>query len=100
MSFYLDLHCTTYVAKLNLCMRILLALLIVLAFAPHVYAAELISVDTTKVITSLEQRGIGINTNYLMDDDTNRNRAQSTLSLISQTGAKFLRYPGGEKSDA
>ena len=42
----------------------------------------------------------GININYLRDSDRNRPQARPVAEAVKAAGMRFLRYPGGGKSDA
>ena len=42
----------------------------------------------------------GININYLRDSDRNRPQARPIAETVRAAGMRFLRYPGGGKSDA
>ena len=64
------------------------------------FAQELISVDVGAVVADTSRRQIGINTNYLVDDDDNRaNALRGLADALREAGVRYLRYPGGEKSD-
>ena len=58
-----------------------------------------ISVDTSKVIADTSRRQIGINLNYLRDDNRNLPNARPIEDALQEMGVRYLRYPGGEKSD-
>lgn len=79
----------------------ILALCIV---SPHsVNAADVVKivVDTGKPAGAMHLDRLGLNVNYLVDDDANRPEGAVPLAkAIQSTGAKFLRYPGGNKSDS
>lgn len=45
------------------------------------------------------QRLVGINLNYLLDDDANRPGARPLAETLREMGTGSLRYPGGAKSD-
>jgi alpha-L-arabinofuranosidase len=78
----------------------LLALTSVLAAAPTVAAQDVITVDVTSVLADVSRKPIGINVNFLLDDDANRTNAVEGLAeALRKAGVKYLRYPGGEKSD-
>jgi len=63
-------------------------------------ANEVIEVDTSKTIRSIERNPLGINYNYLRDDDANRLEGAPPLSeVLKELNVKWVRYPGGEKSD-
>ena len=64
-------------------------------------AQDVITVDVTAVIADVSRKPIGINVNFLLDDDVNRAAAIVSLAdALKKAGVKYLRYPGGEKSDA
>ena len=63
-------------------------------------AADQITVDVARTIRDTSNHPIGINLDYLQDDDHNRAAIRSTPAALKDMGVKFLRYPGGEKSDA
>ncbi len=59
-----------------------------------------ISVNVNNVIKNLTGNEVGINMNYLMDGSVISGQSLATVTQsVKNTGAKFLRYPGGEKSD-
>ncbi len=59
-----------------------------------------ITVDASKTIRLLSGIEVGINVSYLMDDAVLAGQNfTKTAQAIKSMGAKFLRYPGGEKSD-
>jgi len=60
---------------------------------------DVVSVDASKVLRRMGPRQIGINVNYLLDDDANRDPSYSIEKTILNLGVKTLRYPGGAKSD-
>lgn len=63
-------------------------------------ALHTIKVDANRTVRSLSQRPIGINMNFIMDDDANRLEATTPITeALRSMGVKYLRYPGGEKSD-
>jgi alpha-N-arabinofuranosidase len=64
------------------------------------YAQDSITVYPSRTLNDTARRPLGVNTNYLVDDDANRVAARSTAAALAEMGVKFLRYPGGEKSDA
>ena len=65
-----------------------------------VAAQEQIVVDVNTSIADVSRRPIGINVNFLLDDDRNRAEALTTLAeALKRAGVKYLRYPGGEKAD-
>jgi hypothetical protein len=58
-----------------------------------------IEVDVHTVVSDVSHHPIGINLDYLMDDDAFLKPARSTLTALRAMGVRYLRYPGGEKSD-
>jgi hypothetical protein len=80
-----------------------LALALSLAFSAAASSAtvETINVNPLVVLRDLKNKPVGINSNYLLDDDANRPAGSRSLaSAFAATGSRFIRYPGGEKSDA
>ena len=79
----------------------LTAILIALFFAACCPASEpvAISIDPAVVLSDVSHRPIGINIDYLMDDDAYLRPARSTADALKAMGARYLRYPGGNKSD-
>ncbi|MEP6583053.1 MAG: T9SS type A sorting domain-containing protein [Ginsengibacter sp.] len=75
------------------------------AFATSLYTSSIIfsqaiSVDVSNIIRTIPSNAVGINMNYLMDGTYINSNAQSaTANALKNMGMKFLRYPGGEKSD-
>jgi alpha-L-arabinofuranosidase len=85
----------------NVSLTLLLVSLPLFKLAGPVFAADAISINAGQIVKTLNGRGVGINANYLMDDDHGRTiRARSTLDALKEIQPKFMRYPGGEKSDA
>lgn len=59
-----------------------------------------IQVDAGNVVRTLTGAEVGINVDYLMDDSYLPGQTYRTVATsLQNTGARFLRYPGGEKSD-
>ena len=58
-----------------------------------------VSVDVAAVLTDVSSKPIGINTDFFVDDDSNRTGQQTLDQALSELGVRYLRYPGGEKSD-
>lgn len=61
--------------------------------------AALIRFDTEKVVRSDLDRFFGINVNALRDNDSNRPAARPLKRALAELAVKWMRYPGGEKSD-
>lgn len=51
------------------------------------------------VINDVSNRPIGINLNFLMDGGRFPNPKQTVTEALKEMGVKYIRYPGGEKSD-
>jgi len=58
-----------------------------------------LTVNPREVIRRDADRFVGINLNYIRDADANRPTARPLREAIQDLGARWLRYPGGEKSD-
>ena len=59
-----------------------------------------VSVNPASVLNDVSNKPFGINTNTWVDDQANRPAGSRTLpTAFSEMGAKFLRFPGGEKAD-
>lgn len=80
-------------------------ILVALSLVP---AAPARAVEQAAVNPSVPLRGafmpharglLGINVNYLLDDDANRPGARPLAQSLRDLGAGSLRYPGGAKSD-
>lgn len=82
-------------------MRDRFRLLALLGLALAGRAADMtVTVDPARVLRRDADRWIGINLNYIRDADANRAPGSRPLAeALSDLGARWLRYPGGEKSD-
>ena len=57
-------------------------------------------VDAKKVIKTFEKSPLGINFDFLRDDDANRPLGSRTMvEAMNEVNPGFIRYPGGEMSD-
>ena len=66
----------------------------------HFSFSQQVEVNVNQVIRNIPQHAVGINMNYLMDGTfINASTPQQTGDALKELGVKFLRYPGGEKSD-
>jgi len=63
-------------------------------------AADHLSVEATDVVREFTRNPLGINVDYLVDDDRNRPDVRGLAAALKEMGVKWLRYPGGEKSDS
>lgn len=52
------------------------------------------------IISDVSNHPIGINLDYYMDDDNFLQPKRSTAEALKEMGVKYLRYPGGDKSDS
>ena len=60
---------------------------------------NIITINTSRVINRFEQNPIGLNLNYFIDNDKVSNPSISLADAIKRMGVRYLRYPGGDKSD-
>jgi alpha-L-arabinofuranosidase len=82
-------------------LSLLVACSSLLTLPPATAAQDQITVETASVVADVSRKPIGINLNFLLDDDANRTNAiQRLADALKQAGVKYLRYPGGEKADA
>ncbi|UCE99105.1 MAG: hypothetical protein JSV82_07970 [Planctomycetota bacterium] len=58
-----------------------------------------IMVNVKAVLADVSHDPIGINVNFYMDGEGHFSPKRSTLAALKAMGVKWLRYPGGEKSD-
>lgn len=58
-----------------------------------------LKIDAQNVLREDADRVVGVNLDYLRDADANRPDARPLQSALDDMGARWLRYPGGEKSD-
>lgn len=77
--------------------RAMLVLAILTGSAP---AVDTVTINAGTVLADTSAHPIGINLDYLMDDDSRLGNApaRSTRDALAAMGVKFLRYPGGEKA--
>ena len=59
----------------------------------------LIHVYPDSVVTDVSNHPVGINLDYFTDDDNYLQPERSTAEALKAMGVKYLRYPGGNKSD-
>lgn len=63
-------------------------------------AEDVVIVDTHTVLRTLSGNPLGIQCNYLRDDNHNRPTGSPSIqSVMKQMGIQWVRYPGGEMSD-
>lgn len=76
------------------------SLLMVCLASQDTVAEDVVIVDTHTVLRELSGNPIGINFNYLRDDNHNRPIGSPSIqSVMKQMNIQWVRYPGGEKSD-
>lgn len=75
--------------------------LLCLVLSKPVFAVEsiVLKVNVQNVLRDDANRVVGVNLDYLRDADANRPDARPLQSALDEMGARWLRYPGGEKSD-
>lgn len=60
---------------------------------------ETVFIDPQTVLRTIEGVPIGLNINFYLDDDKATNAQVTMVEAIKNIGIKYLRYPGGDKSD-
>ncbi|GMV82253.1 MAG: hypothetical protein AMXMBFR7_34370 [Planctomycetota bacterium] len=63
-------------------------------------AGEVLHVDTASVLRTWARPPFGLNVNYLMDHGRGKAPARPLAVALKEMGARFLRFPGGDKSDS
>lgn len=58
-----------------------------------------IKVFPDSVLNNISNHPVGINVDYFMDDDNYLKPKRRTADALKAMGVKYLRYPGGNKSD-
>lgn len=58
-----------------------------------------VNIYTDSVLNSFAIKPVGINVDYFMDDDKYLKPKRSLVDALKAMGVKYLRYPGGNKSD-
>ncbi len=58
-----------------------------------------ITIDPDSVLADVSNHPVGINLDYFMDGDRFPDASQPVTQVLSEMGVKYLRYPGGDKSD-
>ena len=82
------------------CRLLWLALIGLIALPPVAGAQPVVlSVDAGRVVRRGADRFVGVNLNYIRDSNANRPHARPLSTALRDMGARWLRYPGGEKSD-
>jgi hypothetical protein len=60
---------------------------------------ETVKIFPDSVLADVSQHPVGINLDYFMDGDRYANPTRSVKDALKAMGVKYLRYPGGDKSD-
>ena len=58
-----------------------------------------LTIESDTVLRHHADHFVGVNLNYIRDADENRPRARPLDAALRDMGARWLRFPGGEKSD-
>ncbi|HUQ64906.1 MAG TPA: hypothetical protein VM101_02055, partial [Flavitalea sp.] len=58
-----------------------------------------ISIYPDSILNDVSNHPVGINVDFFMDNDDFLKPAHSTTEALKSMGVRYLRYPGGEKSD-
>lgn len=87
--------------KRNLYIRILVFFFSVVLFyrCKEKEAAITIMIYPDSVLNDVSHHPVGINVDYFMDDDHYLKPARRTVDALKAMGVRYLRYPGGNKSD-
>ncbi len=76
-----------------------------LIFAPicsaklYSQAGETITIYTDSIVSDVARHPVGINLDFFMDGDLDLKRSRHITEALKSMGVKYLRYPGGDKSD-
>lgn len=62
-------------------------------------ANETIIVYTDSIAADVSRHPVGINLDFFMDGDLDLKRSRHIKEALREMGVKWLRYPGGDKSD-
>jgi alpha-N-arabinofuranosidase len=86
-------------------MRSYLVILVVLFYLLMINSCQkesaglLIKIYPDSILSDVSHHPVGINLDYFMDDDNYLKPERSTADALKAMGVKYLRYPGGNKSD-
>lgn len=78
---------------------ILFPVLLLAGCSQNANQAVTVEIYTDSVISDISNHPIGINMDYFTDDDNYLKPARRTAVALKAMGVKYLRYPGGNKSD-
>lgn len=95
----LTAYCCRPAARSLLPVRYWVLLLMIWLTQIPVWAQTNILIRVDSVLNDVSHHPIGINVNFFMDDDQYLQPGRSTVDALKAMGVKYLRYPGGEKSD-
>jgi len=87
--------------KKNFWLTIIVSLFSLLLFnrCAEKEGADSIVIYPDSVLSDVSNHPIGINVDYFMDDDNYLKPSRSTIDALKAMGVRYLRYPGGNKSD-
>src|SRR4051812_16054272 len=60
---------------------------------------ESVEIYPDSIVNDVSRHPIGINVDFFMDNDRFLHPKRSTADALKAMGVRYLRYPGGEKSD-
>jgi alpha-N-arabinofuranosidase len=85
--------------KYVICKIQLLIYLLLLYSCSTKTPVEIISVYPDSVLSDVSNHPVGINLDYFMDGDRYPDPDRSLTKALREMGVRYLRYPGGDKSD-
>jgi len=87
--------------KKNLCHIILVFFFSIILFCGCQKRSAIVSIMIypDSVLSDVSRHPVGINVNYFMDDDKYLKPSRRTADALKAMGVRYLRYPGGNKSD-
>jgi alpha-L-arabinofuranosidase len=88
--------------EIRILLRIILSgslIVILFCFCSEPQNIQTITVYPDSVLNDVSSHPIGINLDFFMDDDQYLMPAIKTVDAIKKLGIRYLRYPGGNKSD-
>jgi hypothetical protein len=86
--------------KRNYCIVLIFLCLIIFFYGfKEKNASVSIMIRPDSILNDVSDHPVGINMDYFMDNDKYLKPYRSTANALKAMGVKFLRYPGGNKSD-
>ena len=85
--------------KKNLLITATLVLSLFTSCAHKMGDAIAITVYTDSIVSDISNHPVGINLNFIMDGGRFPKAKKNVTEAVKELGTKYLRYPGGEKSD-